>query len=96
MVDDEFIIAQYLAKKKAREAAITLADLGVAIKPVTIVLEAKNDSARGKVAKKPKKILTVDLQMNQVETGKRSGIAQQLSQKVSEAKVQRKTLLDKK
>jgi len=50
-----------LAKKKAREAAITLADLGVAIKPVTIVLEAKNDSARGKVAKKPKKILTVDL-----------------------------------
>ena len=68
MVDEELIIAQYLAKKRAKESATFAIELSNAAgkkdAPVTIILDGDGRSEARKSSKKPKKMLTIDLQMN--------------------------------
>ena len=69
-VDEDLIIAQYLAKKRAKETATLTVELtnaaGKRDAPVTIVLDGNGSiSETRKTSKKPKKMLTIDLQLNQ-------------------------------
>ena len=69
MVDEDLIIAQYLAKKRAKESATLAVELtnaaGKRDAPVTIVLDGNASiSETRKASKKPRKMLTIDLHKN--------------------------------